>query len=179
MKNENGGILGLFLFVIIVVVFILCVNATNEQPIEGTSDISKTYYIGDTVTIKDFSVTLENCDTRKKGDSIDSYNYVADEQWVAVFLTYTNITDKEKNLYKHVRLINSSGEELERPVMYYDVWDGTILDNANLMPGGTKTGFVQFINTKIDKVSDLTLQICSNSSFSEATTYNFKLKKSN
>lgn len=164
---------------IILLSIIICVTIymidTSIVDYDNISDVSKTYHIGDTVNCGDFTVKLESYKIKKKGDRIDSFSVVDDQQWVAIFLTYTNISGEEKYLSKNIRLINGNGEELEQPTLYYNVWNGVHLDGATLMSGGSKTGFVQFINTKIDKPKDFILQIACNSLFDEKSTFNFKL----
>lgn len=175
MKKENGGTLIAIIFCSIIFVVVYYIVDTSKVDYENISDVSNTYYIGDTVVLGDFSVKLESYKTKKKGDSIDSYKEVDDQQWIAVFLTYTNISNKEKYISKNVRLINGNGEELGQPTIYYNVWNGVHLDSATLMSGGSKTGFLQFINTKIDNPENFTLQISCNSFFDEKSTFNFKL----
>jgi len=175
MKKQSGGTIIAIIFCVIVFIAIYYIVDTSKVDYEKISDVSKTYYIGDTVNLGEFSVKLESYKTKKKGDSIDSYKVVDDQQWIAVFLTYTNTSDKEKYISKHIRLINSNGEELEQPKLYYNVWNGVHLDSAKLMKSGSKTGFVQFINTRIDNEKDLMLQIACNSYFDEKSTFNFKL----
>lgn len=175
MKEEKGSATIAFIFCVVMVVFVIYLVTNFTVDYENISDVSKTYHIGDTVNCGDFSIKLESYSIKKKGDKIDSYSVVNDQQWVAVFLTCTNISDKEKYLSKNVRLINGNGEELEQPTLYYNVWNGVHLDGATLMSGGSKTGFIQFINTKIDNPKDFTLQVACNSLFDEKSTFNFKL----
>lgn len=177
MKEEKGGTIIVFIFCVILMIFVLYITTNFSVDYENISDVSKTYHIGDTVNCGDFTVKLESYKIKKKGDRIDSFSVVDDKQWVAIFLTYTNISDEEKYLSKNIRLINGNGEELEQPTLYYNVWNGVHLDGATLMSGGSKTGFVQFINTKIDKPKDFILQIACNSLFDEKSTFNFKLTK--
>lgn len=175
MKKENGGILLAIIFCVIVFIVIYYIIDISKVDKEKISNVSNTYYIGDTVNLGDFSVKLDSYKTKKKGDSIDSYKVVDDQQWIAIFLTYTNISKEEKYISKNIRLINGNGEELEQPTFYYNVWDGTHLDGATLMSGGSKTGFIQFVNTRIDSPENFTLQISCNSFFDEKSTFNFKL----
>lgn len=175
MKKENGGILLAIIFCVIVFIVIYYIINISKVDKEKISNVSNTYYIGDTVNLGDFSVKLDSYKTKKKGDSIDSYKVVDDQQWIAIFLTYTNISNEEKYISKNIRLINGNGEELEQPTFYYNVWDGVHLDGTKLMSGGSKTGFIQFINTRIDSPENFTLQISCNSFFNEESTFNFKL----
>lgn len=174
-KLKHAGLIILLSILVFFMCILIAVGSTMPDP--NISDVSQTYYIGDTVDLGDFSVKLEKYDTREKGDRIDDYSVVSDPQWIAVYLTYTNESGKESRIPRYVRLINGNGEQLEQPTLYYKVWDGEHLDNANLIDGGSKTGYLLFGNTKIDKAKDLTLQISCNSSFRENNTFNFKLTK--
>lgn len=176
MKNERGGIIiSLILIVIIIVVIGVLVDNSREIDTEKISDVSKTYYIGDTVELEDFSVKLEDVKTKNRGASIDSYKTVADPQWIAVFLTYTNKSGEEKTFYKTMRMINGSGEVIETASTYYEIWGVPYLESSTLINGGSKTGFVPFANTRKDDLKDVTLQISCKSNFDEKATFNFKL----
>lgn len=173
--SKNIIIVIIFIAVISVAFIEIIVNS-NAKPV-NMSDSSETYYIGDTINLGDFTVKLEKYKTKEKGDRIDDYSVVADQQWIAIFLKYTNVSGEEKLVNSNVRLINSNGEQLEQPTLYYNVWGGEHLDSSNLMNNGSKTGFLAFINTKKDKAENLSLQICSDSIFREKNTFNFKLKE--
>lgn len=175
MKNQNGGTLIAIIFCSIVFIVIYYIVDTSKVDYEKISDVSNTYYIGDTINLGDFSVKLENFKTKKKGDSLGGYAAVDDAQWIAIFLTYTNTSGEEKSISKNVRLINGNGEELKEPTFYYDAWGGVHLDSATLMNGGSKTGFLHFRNIQIDKPENLILQIACNSYFDKKSTFNFKL----
>ena len=96
MKKENGGTLIAIIFCAIVFIVVYYIIDISKVDYEKISDVSNTYYIGDVVNLGDFSVKLDGYKTKKKGDSIDSYKVVDDQQWIAIFLTYTNISKEEK-----------------------------------------------------------------------------------
>ncbi|MCI8618357.1 MAG: DUF4352 domain-containing protein [Clostridia bacterium] len=175
MKKQNGGTLIAIIFCSIVFIVAYYIIDTSKVDYEKISDVSSTYYIGDTVELGDFSVKLEECKTKKKGDSLGGYAAVDDEQWIAIYLTYTNKSGDEKSISKNIRLINGNGEELKELTFFYSAWGGVHLDKATLINGGSKTGFVHFRNTRIDNLENLTLQVSCNSYFDEESTFNFKL----
>lgn len=161
------------LFILVNIDDIAKIGSSKEG--SNISDTSKIYYMGDTVNLGDFSVTLENYQTKEKGDKIDSYNVVDDQQWIAIFLKYTNISEKEKYISRNVRVINGNGEVLQQPTFYYNVWDGEHLDSTKLMSGGSKTDFLVFTNTIIDDPRDIKIEISNNSRFDKKSTFSFKL----
>ena len=175
MRKEQGRTVITIFFIVLAIIFIAVVASNTNSDYNNISDVKQTYFIGDTVELNGWSVKLEGFDTKKYGDSIDSYSYVSDQQWIAIFLTYTNKSSNTDKIPRYVRLINSNGEILDNSVIYYNVWDKTLLDTAELVAGGSKTGFVPFVNTKIDKPEDITVQISCKSNFEENITFNFKL----
>lgn len=175
LKSEKGSIFGIIGFLVVLMVVIAILSTDDSSADDVISDINQTYYIGDTVEFKDFSVTLNNYEIKNKGTFISDTEYIDAPQWIAITFTYTNTSDETSSLHRNVRLINSSGEIIPMSTIYYEIWNTNYLEQTELVKGGSKTGFLQFANTLQDSPENITVQVSRGSSFKDAATFSFKL----
>ena len=144
-------------------------STTNSDVNESTSNI---YYIGETIQFKNYSVTLNNIQTKEKGADIGDTGILDTEQVVAVTLTYNNTSNTDCSIANHTRLINGNGEKIKTSFFYYTIWGVNHMDFVTLISGGTKTGFLQYTNTIQDSIENMSLEISDGSLF--GSTYIFK-----
>lgn len=178
MKNQSGKVL-FFLIIFVVILFAIFMITTGgkyESKNIIISDNNKIYSIGDTIKIDGFEITLNKFNTKSKGDIIDDYSVVDDPQWIAVYFTYKNISNDDKDIDRNIRIINGNGEYISSSTVYYKVWEGTLLENSKLASGGSKTGYVPFVNSVKDNPKDVKVEVSYDSNFSKEKTITFQLK---
>lgn len=155
------------------------VGVVMKSNVDGSKyDTKKIYKVGDTLDCPDFDVTIDKVQIKKKGTRIDSYQKIADPEWIGVTLTVKNKSKDTKTFYgSKVDLINSSGEVLEHDWMTYKIWGSELLNSPELISGGSKTGYIQFTNTDTDN-SKLTLKVdCDTELFDDKVIYKVDISK--
>lgn len=178
-KNKNSFSIGRVILGVFVGLFLIGLwvgNGTSSNSSSSTrkENTNKIYNVGDTVTCRDFDVTLNSYQIKEQGEDVDDYSVVSDPEWVAVILTVKNTSDSEEHFYtSNVELQNSSGEILSSAFVTYKIWGVEMLKSPTLAPNGEKTGYIQFRNTDNDN-SNLKLRIDCGSLFDD-TVYTFNL----
>lgn len=151
----------------------------NKTTKKTTSDASKHYKVGESLSCKYFEVKLEDFSIKPKGTSLGYYLTINDPEWIGVILTVKNIDDVGVHTFytSQAEIKNSNGEFIEHSALTYDLWgDYMPLDSPELAPGGVKTGYIQFANSNQDNES-LELKIDCEDKLLGGPVYTFDLKK--
>ncbi len=166
------------LYLLCGVFFMLIAIGSTEDEEKKNYDTNKIYKVGDTLDCPDFDVTVKKVQIKKKGTKIDSYTKISDPEWIGVTLTVKNKSSETKTFYgSNVDLINSNGEVLEHSWLTYKIWGTQLLDSPELISGGTKTGYIQYVNNNTNN-KKLTLSVkCSTKLFSDEIIYKVDISK--
>lgn len=141
-------------------------------------DTNKVYSVGDTLNCPNFDITIDSVQIKKKGTAIDSYFVINEPEWIGVILTVKNKGSETKTFYgSDVSLINSNGEVLDSSWMTYKIWGAEPLYSPELVPGGSKTGYIQFTNNDTNN-SGLTLKVdCNTGLFDDEIIYKVNISQ--
>lgn len=151
MKKSKKGLIIVFSVLIGVIALAFITNylfpQQEDEIAENTSnEDNKIKSIGDEIVCDNYKVIVESFNY--KTGSIDYFQKIPDgQEWIGVIINATNTSSKNNTINSSdFNIINTNGQVITPDAITYNVWGVESFGSPELIPNGTKRGYIVFSN---------------------------------